>query len=162
MPWFLTLQSEIVVFSDANAFYHQNVIEKFVRNFTDPHVGCVTGDSRYVGVKQSSSGSNEKIYWDYDRALKIGESSFGSMVGSDGAIFAIRKSLYSYLGPQDINDFVLPLRIVGQGFRCVFEQEAICEEASTVQMAQEFSRKVRVVNRSWNALWNMRISFESL
>ncbi len=150
------LQSEIVVFSDANAYYQHDAIEKFVRNFSDPRIGCVTGDSRYVDVKKSSSGSNEKIYWDYDRELKVGESSFGSMVGSDGAIFAIRKSLYSYLGAQDINDFVLPLRIVGEGFRCVFEKEAICEEESTVQMAQEFSRKVRVVNRSWNALWNMR------
>ncbi len=150
------VQSEIVVFSDANAFYKHDAIEKFVRNFSDPQVGCVTGDSRYVDVKKSSSGSNEKMYWDYDRELKVGESSFGSMVGSDGAIFAIRKSLYSDLGPQDINDFVLPLRIVGQGFRCVFEKEAICEEESTVQMAQEFSRKVRVVNRSWNALWNMQ------
>jgi len=150
------VRSEIVVFSDANAFYHQDVIEKFVRNFSDPQIGCVTGDSRYVKVKDSSSGSNEKIYWDYDRALKVGESSFGSMVGSDGAIFAIRKSLFSHLGPQDINDFVLPLRIVGQGFRCIFEREAICDEESTVQMSDEFSRKVRVVNRSWNALWSMR------
>ncbi len=150
------VQSEIVVFSDANAFYQHDVIEKFVRNFSDPQIGCVTGDSQYVDVKKSSSGSNEKLYWDYDRELKIGESRFGSMVGSDGAIFAIRKSLYSNLGPKDINDFVLPLRIVGQGFRCVFEKEAICEEESTVHMDQEFSRKIRVVNRSWNALWNMQ------
>ncbi len=150
------VKSEIVVFSDANAFYKPDVIKKFVRNFSDPQVGCVTGDSQYVGVTQASSGSNEKLYWDYDRRLKIGESAFGSMVGSDGAIFAIRKGHYSDLGAQDINDFVLPLRIVGQGFRCIFEREAICEEASTVQMAEEFSRKVRVVNRSWNALWKLR------
>ncbi len=61
------VQREIVVFSDANAFYQHDVIEKFVRNFSDPQIGCVTGDSRYVGLKKSSSGSNEKIYWDYDR-----------------------------------------------------------------------------------------------
>lgn len=150
------LQSEIVVFSDANAFFGEDVIQKLVRNFSDPQIGCVTGDSRYVGVKESTSGSNEKLYWDYDRGLKLAESSFGSMVGSDGAMFAIRKSLYSPLGPQDINDFVLPLRIVGQGFRCVFEKEAICEEASTIHMAEEFSRKVRVVNRSWTALLNTK------
>ncbi len=150
------LQSEIVVFSDANAFFCEDVIQKLVRNFSDPQIGCVTGDSRYVGVRESTSGSNEKIYWDYDRGLKLAESSFGSMVGADGALFAIRKFLYSPLGPQDINDFVLPLRIVGQGFRCVFEKEAICEEASTIHMAEEFSRKVRVVNRSWTALLNTK------
>ncbi len=151
-----SLQTEILVFTDANAFFRQDAIQRLVRNFSDPQIGCVAGDSQYVAVKESSSGSNEKIYWDYDRELKLAESNFGSMVGSDGAIFAIRKSLYSPLGVQDINDFVLPLLVVGQGLRCVFEKEAICEEESTVHMAEEFSRKVRVVNRSWTALSKLK------
>lgn len=150
------IQSEILVFTDANAFFHEDAIQKLVRNFSDSQIGCVTGDSQYVGAKYSSAGSNEKLYWDYDRELKIAETRFGSMVGADGAIFAIRKSLYSPLGPKDINDFVLPLRIVGQGLRCIFEKEAICEEASTLHMAEEYHRKVRVVNRSWTALLNMK------
>lgn len=149
------VQSDIVVFSDANAFYRHDVIEKFVRNFSDPNIGCVTGDSRYVDVKESSSGSNEKIYWDYDRELKVGESNFGSMVGSDGAIFAIRTHVYTSLEPDDINDFVLPLRIVEQGYRCVFEPKAVCEESATNYFEEEFRRKVRVVNRSWTGFWKV-------
>ena len=150
------VQSEIAVFSDANAFFENDVIQKLVRNFSDPQIGCVTGDSQYVGVRQWSAGANEKIYWDYERHLKISESRLGSMVGSDGAIFAIRTALYSPLDAQDINDFVLPLRIVALGFRCVFEQEAICEEASVSQITEEFKRKIRVVNRSWQAVRKMK------
>ncbi len=150
------VQSEIVVFSDANAFFENDVLQKLVRNFSDPQIGCVTGNSQYSGGKLGSAGVNEKIYWDYERRLKISESQLGSMVGSDGAIFAIRTALYSPLGVQDINDFVLPLRIVGLGYRCVFEEEAICKEASVSQIGEEFKRKVRVVNRSWQAVRKMK------
>ena len=43
-----TLTSEVVVFSDANAMYQRDAIQMLVRNFGDPHVGCVSGEARYV------------------------------------------------------------------------------------------------------------------
>jgi len=147
---------EIIVFSDANALYDQNAIGKLVRNFKDPTIGCVTGDSLYVDLDESRVGLSEKKYWDYDRLLKANETKAGSMVGSDGAIFAIRKNLYTPLSPEDINDFILPLRIVAKRFRCVFEPEAYCEETATTYFEEEFRRKVRVVNRSWNGLWKVK------
>lgn len=147
--------SEVIVFSDANAMYHPNAIEKLVRNFQDPHIGCVTGDSVYVNLEESRVGKSEETYWDYDRFLKVQETKIGSMVGSDGAIFAIRTHVYTSLEPDDINDFVLPLRIVEQGYRCVFEPEAVCQESATTYFEEEFRRKVRVVNRSWTGFWKV-------
>jgi len=147
---------EFIVFSDANAIYQPDAIEKLVRNFCDPAIGCVTGDSQYINVEDSSAGKSEKTYWDYDRLLKVKESRSGSMVGSDGAIFAIRKELYAPLRPEDINDFVLPLLIVSLGYRCIFEPEAVCEEGGTSHWREEFRRKIRVVNRSWAGLWRVK------
>jgi cellulose synthase/poly-beta-1,6-N-acetylglucosamine synthase-like glycosyltransferase len=147
---------EFIVFSDANAIYRPDAIEKLIRNFCDPAIGCVTGDSQYINVEDSSAGKSEKTYWDYDRLLKVRESRSGSMVGSDGAIFAIRKELYAPLRPEDINDFVLPLLIVSQGYRCIFEPEAVCEESGTSHWREEFRRKIRVVNRSWTGLWRVK------
>src|SRR5688572_31214832 len=37
---------EVVVFSDANAEYDRHAIARLVRNFADPEVGAVTGESR--------------------------------------------------------------------------------------------------------------------
>ncbi len=147
---------EIIVFSDANAMYEDNAVGKLVRNFKDHRVGCVTGDSLYVNLEGSRVGGNEKSYWDYDRFLKVMETKVGSMVGSDGALFAIRKSLYAPLDFDDINDFVLPLKIVSNGYDCIFEQEAICKESATTYLEEEFRRKVRVVNRSWNGFWKVK------
>jgi cellulose synthase/poly-beta-1,6-N-acetylglucosamine synthase-like glycosyltransferase len=147
---------DIVVFSDANALYAADALKKLVRNFADPAVGCVTGDSQYTHLEVSYVGNSENTYWDYERSLKMRESALGSMVGADGAIFAIRRYLYQPLRAEDINDFVIPLQIVSQGYRCVFEPEAICYENAVVHFEEEFRRKVRVVNRSWNGLFRVK------
>ena len=149
-------QGDIVVFSDANALYAPDAIQKLVRNFADPAVGCVTGDSRYTHLETSYVGKSENTYWDYERSVKMHESALGSMVGADGAIFAIRRPLYRPLRAEDINDFVIPLQIVSQGYRCVFEPEAVCYENAVVHFEEEFRRKVRVVNRSWNGLFRVK------
>ncbi len=150
------VNGDILVFSDANTLYAADAIRKLARNFADPTVGCVTGDSRYINFTESQVGRNENSYWSYERLLKTRESQLGSTVGSDGAIFAIRKNLYTALESEDINDFVTPLQIVSRGYRCVFEPEAICYESTMAHYDQEFRRKVRVVNRSWNALFRVK------
>jgi cellulose synthase/poly-beta-1,6-N-acetylglucosamine synthase-like glycosyltransferase len=149
-------KGEIIVFSDANAFYAPDVIQKLVRNFGDPTVGCVTGNSCYVDSEVSNAGKSENTYWGHERFLKIKESQIGSMVGSDGAIFAVRKGLVIPLEPEDINDFVMPLQVVSQGYRNVFEPEALCYEKAVSQLAQEFRRKVRIVSRSWHGLFRVK------
>ena len=147
---------EVLIFSDANALYRPDAIQKLVRNFNDPRVGCVAGESRYVKTQRSQVGEQENLYWDYERRLKLHETWRGSMVGADGAIFAIRKHLYEPLDAGDINDFVTPLQIVKKGFRCIYEPEAVCEEQGTVRYREEFRRKIRIVNRSVYALRKMK------
>jgi cellulose synthase/poly-beta-1,6-N-acetylglucosamine synthase-like glycosyltransferase len=149
-------RGEVIVFSDANVFYARDAIQKLVRNLADPTVGCVTGNSCYLDSQASNAGRNENIYWGYERFLKIKESQIGSIVGSDGAIFAVRKDLVSSLGPDDINDFVTPLQVVTQGYRNVFEPEALCYESTVSQLTQEFRRKVRIVSRSWHGLFRVK------
>lgn len=150
-------RGEVIVFSDANAFYARDVILKLVRNFADPTVGCVTGNSCYLDSEASNAGKSESTYWGYERFLKIKESQIGSMVGSDGALFAVRKDLASPLGSDDINDFVMPLQVVSRGYRNVFEPEALCYENVVSQLTQEFRRKIRIVSRSWHGLFQVKV-----
>ena len=81
------------------------------------------------------------------------ESDFYSVVGGDGAIYAIRKKLYWPLQEDDINDFANPLQIVANGYKGVFNPKAICFEDSAKDFAKEYRRKRRIVNRSFRALF---------
>ena len=80
------------------------------------------------------------------------ESDFASVVGGDGAIYAIRRELWEPLIETDINDFVNPLQIVAKGYRGIFDAEAICTERPAGNFGREFGRKVRIANRSFSGL----------
>ena len=142
--------SEVVVFSDANAIYDGDAIRRLVRHFADPGVGYAVGHARYQEETASAAGGSEGAYWNLEVMLKRWESRFSSVVGGDGAIYAIRRSLYQPMLESDINDFVNPLQIVAQGFRGVFDEEAFCVERPAGQFHKEFARKVRIVNRSFS------------
>ncbi len=149
-------QGEIIIFSDANAMYHPQVVRNIVRNFADPQVGCVTGESRYNLGGATDSTESENLYWRYELALKKMESRIGSLVGGDGAIYAIRKSLYRPLQAADLSDFVNPMQISLQGYRNVYEPEAVSFENGADTFEQEFRRKVRIVARAWRGLLRVR------
>jgi cellulose synthase/poly-beta-1,6-N-acetylglucosamine synthase-like glycosyltransferase len=148
-------RGDIVVFSDANIHYQKDALRCLVRNFADLAVGCVTGDSRYLDAHPSASHVQENTYWGYERLIRTLESQIGSTVGGDGAIFAIRRELYTPLAPEAINDLVTPLQIVARGYRAVFEPAAIGCEPTAGHFRGEFRRKRRIVNRSWRGIMSM-------
>ena len=144
---------EILIFSDANAMYQPDAVRFLVRHFSDPQVGYVVGNARYLErPSESDSAQSEGLYWRLETWLKKKESDFGSVVGGDGAIYAIRRELYSPLRPTDINDFLNPLQIIARGYRGVYEPSAICFEEAGDTFEKEFRRKIRIVSRSLNAV----------
>jgi cellulose synthase/poly-beta-1,6-N-acetylglucosamine synthase-like glycosyltransferase len=144
---------QILVFSDANAMYQPDAVRRLVRHFSSPKVGYVVGNARYYEKgTESSSAQSEGLYWKLETYLKKKESRLGSVVGGDGAIYAIRRELYSPLLPTDINDFLNPLQIVARGYSGVFEPAAVCYEEAAENFSQEYRRKVRIISRSLNAL----------
>jgi cellulose synthase/poly-beta-1,6-N-acetylglucosamine synthase-like glycosyltransferase len=148
--------SEVVVFSDANAMYETDAIKKLVRNFADETVGYVVGAALYTDGKTSAAAASEDIYWRYEIKLKTLESKLHSVVGGDGAIYAIRRVLFIKLDAKDINDFVNPLQIIAQGYRGVFDHEANCLEETAGDFAKEAKRKQRIVNRSFRGLMKVK------
>ena len=146
------LTTDIVFFSDANILYQKDVIRLMASNFADPAVGCVSGDSRYTSGGNSAANVQEIGYWGYERFIRALESRLGSTVGGDGAILAIRRTLYTPLSRDAINDFITPLQIVAKGYRAIFEPTAAGLEEPAGGFMREFRRKRRIVNRSWHGL----------
>lgn len=148
---------EIVVFSDANAMYKEDAVKMLVRNFNDAAVGYVVGAAIYRDDEESTAGTSENIYWKYEIFIKQIESKLHSVVGGDGAIYAIRKALYEPLDQQDINDFVNPLQIIAKGYRGIFDVDAVCYEQTAGDFDKEGKRKQRIVNRSFTGLMKNKV-----
>ncbi|NOT28704.1 MAG: glycosyltransferase family 2 protein [Acidobacteria bacterium] len=147
-----TVRSDVVVFSDANAMYSRNAIRMLVRNFADGDIGCVTGEAQYLPQGDAVADVGERLYWGYEMQIKRLETSIGSMVGGDGAIYAIRTALWRTLPDNAINDFLNPLQIVAAGWRATYEPMAICSEETAGDTRVEYKRRVRIVSRSWRAV----------
>lgn len=147
---------EIIVFSDSNSIYAPGALRELVSNFADPTVGYVTGKMVYVNNDGSVIGDGCSAYMKYENWLRALETSLGSVVGVDGGIDAVRKSLYSSMKPDQIPDFVLPLKVVEKGYRVVYDPEALLNENSLGASSDEYRMRVRVSLRSLHALWDMR------
>jgi len=142
-------KGEIIVFSDANARYDANATRELVKHFEDHRIGFVSGVTHYCEQQEIHSIG---LYTSIEVKTKKLESRFGSCMGADGAIFAIRKHLYPELDSSAINDLVIPFRIIKEGFRGVLEERAFCVEEVAKEDRREFLRQVRITNRTLRAI----------
>jgi cellulose synthase/poly-beta-1,6-N-acetylglucosamine synthase-like glycosyltransferase len=141
------------VFSDANSIYQKDALKKLVGNFADGEIGYVTGKMQYTNKNGSLVGDGCSSYMKYENWLRDKETLVGSIVGVDGGIDAMRKSLYESLRIDQLPDFVQPLKVVEKGYRVVYESEAVLREEALDDSGQEYMMRVRVTLR---ALWAIR------
>lgn len=149
---FQHLSSEVVVFADANSIYASDATRALVNNFSDPSVGYVTGHMIYGNPGSTGIGVGSSSYMSYENALRTWESNIGSIVGVDGGIDAIRRQCYRPMRPDQLPDFILPLSVVEQGKRVVYEPRAMVFETALADPFQEFRMRVRV---SLRAMWGL-------
>lgn len=143
---------EIVVCSDANSLLNPESLRMIVRHFADPEVACVAGEKRILS-RDGDVSAGEGLYWRYESALKRLDSSLSSVMGAAGEIVAIRRDCYEAVEADTIiEDFVLSMRLVHQGYRVVYEPEAYSLEEASPSIDEEFKRKIRIVAGGWQAV----------
>ena len=132
----------ILVLSDANTLYEPGAIARMLAHFDDPSVGAVCGELRLLDARGNNQDS---AYWRYEQFLKRHEAELGGLLGANGAIYAIRRSLYQPLRPDTIiDDFCIAMDVVVQGYRLVYEPRAAALEDTPDGMSDEYRRRVRI------------------
>jgi len=144
-------QGELVVFCDANTMLAPNVLEKLVRHFQDSRVGCVCGELQLVSP--DGRPQPEGLYWRYELFLKFLESRLNLLLGANGAVYAIRRALFTTLPKQAIvDDFLVAMQIRNRGFRVIYDPEAVASEETPQAVRAEFRRRVRIGAGNFHAL----------
>jgi cellulose synthase/poly-beta-1,6-N-acetylglucosamine synthase-like glycosyltransferase len=152
---------DILVFSDANSHYAADAVRALVRPFADPSVGGVAGNQVYLREGDSDGTAvGERGYWDFDRLLKRAQSAAGSVTNGTGAIYAIRREHFGPIPEGVTDDMLNTVRVVDQGRRLVFAEDAVAYEPVAPSGELEFRRKVRIMTRSFRALILMRRLFD--
>ncbi len=133
--------SEVLALTDCSATVSADALTRGVRHFSDPQVGVVCGS---YSVEQVGS-EEEKRYWAYQIQMKRDEAAIAAPMGAHGAFYLFRRSLWSPLPPDTINDdFVLPMSIVLRGYRAVYDDSIVAAELERTRKGQDFRRRVRI------------------
>lgn len=141
-------KGEIFVFTDANSMIRSDSVRKLMAAFADSKVGLVSGRSVYVDAEGNETLGG--IYRRYEEWIKEGESDLFSIVGADGAIYALRRDVFEPLQPEFINDLLHPIQVVSQGLKALSEPRAIVVEAGEDDGEAELKRQTRIMAQSWH------------
>lgn len=144
---------EYIVFTDARQEFEPNAIKELIGNFNDPSVGCVSGELVFYRDSDSSIKTEMGFYWDLEKHIRRLESSIYSVAGATGAIYAIRKSLFSTI-PEEVllDDVFIPMNIVFHGYRTIFDSDAIAYDTISESLVHEQRRKIRTLLGNYQLL----------
>jgi cellulose synthase/poly-beta-1,6-N-acetylglucosamine synthase-like glycosyltransferase len=144
-------RGEVVVLSDANTRIEPEALKALVRHFDDPAVGAVCG--RLLLYNPTRAEYEETAYWKYESWLKALEGRQGAVVGANGGLYAMRRALFTPLPPSTIvDDFVIALRLLDQGYRVLYEPMALASEETTEDYVREFGRRARIAAGNFQSL----------
>jgi cellulose synthase/poly-beta-1,6-N-acetylglucosamine synthase-like glycosyltransferase len=137
---------ELILFTDARQRLDPMAARHLASNFADPAVGAVSGELVFETEDMTAFGQGIDAYWRYEKFIRRQESAFGSVVGVTGAIYAVRRSAWREIPPDTIlDDVVIPMNVVMQGLRVVFDGRALAFDRPSSDPAQERARKVRTL-----------------
>ena len=138
------IDAQIVLLSDANTEVDPAAARRLVRWFADPSVGVVCG--RLILIDGQTGQNGDGLYWKYETFLKRCEGNVGALLGSNGAIYAIRRELYQPIPWGTIvDDFVIPLLArLRTNCRIVYDYEAVAREETAEDVRAEFHRRARI------------------
>lgn len=139
------VKSPIVIFSDGNTMLGKESIQRIVNLFSDPKVGCVSGEKRIYQKDKDTAAGTEGIYWKYESTLKKWDAELYSVVGAAGELFAIRTELFEHVEKDTLlDDFIISLRVAMKGYTIQYDPEAYAIETSSANVKEELKRKIRI------------------
>jgi len=155
------VNTEIVVFTDANTFLNPEAITRICKHYADETVGAVAGEKRVqINENADASAAGEGFYWKYESALKKWDSELYSVVGAAGELFSVRRSLYEDV-PADtiLDDFMISMLIAAKGYRIIYEPDAFAIETASENVSEELKRKIRIAAGGMQSILRLKSLF---
>jgi poly-beta-1,6-N-acetyl-D-glucosamine synthase len=137
------IRGQIVVITDTNAVLAKDAVERLVRPFADPRVGCAIGRRVCVLQQRSVASLAESFYWRYESWIKQAESRWHSCLAATGQLYAVRRSVFPHVERVG-EDFYVPMKVLAStGKRSVYVPAAVASIPAAANLSIEFERKTR-------------------
>ncbi len=140
------VKTPIVIFSDANTMLNEGSIRHMAEFFKDPATACVSGEKRITtGRTGNAVSAGEGAYWKYESYIKKLESIVNSTISGAGELLGLRTELFENIDENVINDdFSISLSVIKKGFKVKYSSLSFAIEKASLNIREEFKRKVRI------------------
>ncbi len=150
-------ENTIIIFNDCNVFLEKSSIRKLVQAF-GKDVGGISANVTIWEAENHRKGL-EGEYWEWEKKLKLLESSLGVVIGFDGGFYAIRSQLYTPLAPDALSDFEQAIDVLAQGYKVIYCNEVRASEFEYRELRSHFLARRRVTVRT---LWALERTLKKL
>lgn len=141
---------DIIILTDVRQKIEPEAIRLLLENFVDPEVGCVSGALMLGHPESGEAAKGLGLYWRFEKKIRELESVSGSVVGATGALYAVRRELLTKVPEGTVlDDVYIPMEVVHQGKRVVFDGRARAWDAPDLGGGLEFARKVRTLSGNY-------------
>lgn len=142
------IDTEIVIFLDADTLIFKGSIKKIVTILSDTSVGCVISQLK---IKENgninSGGFGERLYQNYESQIRINESKIFSTINSLGAFYGIKSELHDKLPNNYVcDDLYNVYNTIYQKKRVIFDEDNLVEEFRIKSLNKELNRKIRIAS----------------
>jgi cellulose synthase/poly-beta-1,6-N-acetylglucosamine synthase-like glycosyltransferase len=142
---------ELIIMTDAKVIFHEQTVKSLVQHFTNPETGIVGGNILNKTVEKDGVSIQEKAFMSREILMKYREGLiWGATVGVYGAIYAIRKNLYTPVPDGfSVDDFFISLNVLRKNRRALLDINVITYEEVPNLLSEEYRRKVRIATGNY-------------
>ena len=138
-------RGDVLVFADSGQRFGADAIALLTRAVRRPNVGAASGRLELARGSRAPA-LPLRLYWSLERWLRSREADVHSAIGVTGAIYAMRRELWTPL-PEGLilDDLYVPMQLVLRGQRVAYVEEARAFETRATTDGNEYRRKVRTL-----------------
>ena len=136
----------IFLVTDANVMPQASTLKNLVRHFKNEEITLVDSNMVNIGMKAQGISKSEKQYVSNEVLMKNWEGKiWKKMIGPFGGFYVIRSNYFSKVPPRYlVDDFYITMRLFEKNGNAINDLEAICYEAVSHDMSEEYKRKARI------------------
>ena len=148
-----SVTEQALVFSDADAEWEPHCVEELVNTLERQKVGAVCGREIHTSGEPASAAQGQGLFYRYEEFVKRSLVEVGTLPYVQGGNFALRSKLYPPSIPAGCTqDGIIAFHVAKMGFRVVFSDRAVSTEPYDLSAADDFSRRVRTINRAFYSI----------
>lgn len=137
---------DYIVFADVRQVFSPDALKNLVVPLSNNNIGAVSGELVFTNDNHNSFSKGIDAYWRYEKLIRSSEAVVDSVIGATGAIYSIRKKLYSEI-PEGLvlDDVLIPMQVVLNGGRVIFTNDAVAYDIPSNDLSNEKRRKIRTL-----------------